>query len=97
MYTRVPNRGQAPEIDIDKLADALAKRLSGRVLSGTGNAETEEEKFDETASLGRMADAMTRGSKDKSISNDKVGEVTEVKKDKKAVDDLVNLLRSVDS
>jgi hypothetical protein len=80
-------------IDTNAIADAVLKAIMNKMpSSGVGNSVIrQEDTFDNSESLRRLADAM-------SINNHKgsnvegIGVTKEVKKDKKEVDDAINLL-----
>ena len=89
------------EIDIEKLAEAIAKKLPGiknesNKSNKENNIKEENDGFDNKNTLERLADSMVV-QRDKNESNFKdLGKTKETKKDKDEVDKTIDLLKDLD-
>lgn len=85
-----PVKKEEVNINIDKIADAVVKAITNKI-SVTNNVVVKEDNFDSMASLNKLADAMIiQGNKESNIEG--IGNIKEVKKDKKETDNTIDLL-----
>ena len=90
--TKIIEKVSAP-LDVNAIADAVVKALGNRVPSNTSNGPASEyiDNFDNSASLAKLADAMS-STKNNEGKVDGIGIIKETKKDEKETKKTIDLL-----
>lgn len=82
------------EVDVNAIADAVVKAIGNKITVGQipSTVEKNEEEFDTSESMSKLADAMVYN-RDQNESNlEGLGKIKETKKDKKETDKTIDLL-----
>jgi len=96
-----PKETEKEALDINALANAIAKVINVSIPQGTGNAgqtvTKEIDSFDNSKTMERLATQMLVERGENSTNFEELGNVKETKRDQKDVDDTIDLLSKLDN